>query len=136
MLLRPNPIQSNEPLEPVQVGWLAGIIDGESWLGLKIEPNRKRYPVLQVEMTDYPTLVRVHDMLKRFGSPRWTNLPARGHSRPAYRVTLRRPESIIALLDTVQPHLVTKRSAARMARLAALNNIKLRKLGRSEQEAA
>ena len=123
-----SPIRSKKPLTAHEIGWLAGIVDGEGSLYLKLESNRKRYPVLQVEMTDYSTLVQVYNLLKRFGTPRWLNIPARNRTRnrPAYRVTLRRPESILAFLGTVGKHLVTKRPQAATAKQAARNNIHLR----------
>jgi hypothetical protein len=124
---RLNPVESRVPLTTEQAAWLAGLIDGEGWLGLKLERNRRRYPVLQIEMTDYETLVVAHRYLKTFGSPSWTNIPARARRhKPSYRVTLRRPESILAMLKVVGPYLVTKRGAAKTARLAAHNNMRLR----------
>jgi hypothetical protein len=118
-------------------GWLAGIVDGEGCLYLKLESNRRRYPVLQVEMTDYRTLVRVNDLLKPFGKPRWTNIPARhpGYA-PAYRVTLRRPESILRFLDAIGPYLVTKAAHVHTMRLAARNNIILREKRLARQKEA
>jgi hypothetical protein len=111
-----------------QKGWLAGIIDGEGCLYLKMEKNRKRYPVVQIEMTDYRTLARIHTLLTRFGQPRWTNVKSRHVKyRPAYRVTLRRPESVLRLLNSVGRHLVTKAHAAETLREAALNNIAMRR---------
>jgi hypothetical protein len=119
-----------------ETGWLAGIVDGEGCLYLKLESNRKRYPVLQVEMTDYRTLVRVNDLLKPFGTPRWTNIPARAHRRhPAYRVVLRRPECILRFLDAIGPYLVTKAPHVHTMRLAAEKNIRLREKRIAKQRA-
>ena len=99
-----------EKLESWQLGYIAGIIDGEGCIRLKKGKNIVA-PEIQVTMTNINCIALLHKMTgvgKAFYEKR--NQPK--HWKQVYRwVTWRRVE-IYLLLKAIQPYLVVKREHA------------------------
>ena len=48
--------------DPLQVAWLAGILEGEGWFG-----RIKGYPIIEINMTDLDVIERVADLFGAIG---------------------------------------------------------------------
>jgi predicted nucleic acid-binding Zn ribbon protein len=109
---RPDPIDLLGSMQADQLGWVAGIIEGEGNFGL----NRRKYRdmtyingVVQVSMTD-------EDMVRRLRE--WTGIgrvsgphcpPSRGKNKPHWAWHVTRWVEIDALIDTLWPYLGNRR---------------------------
>jgi hypothetical protein len=106
-------------LTEAQIGWLAGILDGEGNLQLCLNGQHLR-PVVVVLTNTNPLLIQaVVDLLTKAGlhhrvqnlskSPRW-----RKEWKPAWSVAVGRIDDMKAFLTMVEPHLVGKKEQAQI----------------------
>ncbi len=92
--------------KPMRMGWVAGIIEGEGWIGV----HGNGLPVVQVVMTDKDVIDRIHE---------WTAIGnVITQSRPTvtgktvYRWSVTKRDDAGALLDALLPLLGKRRSKA------------------------
>lgn len=98
---------------PVRLGWLAGIIEGEGWIG-----NRNGRPTIQVIMTDEDVVRRVHEWSGGLGTVVGPSTP-KDQRKPywSWRITAR--DDAAAFIATISPYLGARRRARAQAVLAA-----------------
>lgn len=93
-----------------QRGWLAGILDGEGWIGID---KRSKRITIQVNNTDCK-MIEVLAFL--CGGNCYAGKKAKNEKwKQQYVWVLSRRENVVALLNSILPLLVTKRNAAERA---------------------
>lgn len=92
-------------MKPVDIGWLAGIIDGEGTITLLARgAPRFRQPTLSVTSTDLPILARLRNLVGGNIS-RHTRRNLRRHWRAAWIWKLNGAGVVLAVLRLVVDHL-------------------------------
>ena len=97
-------------LSDAQKGWIAGILDGEGWVGCD---KRSRRITIQVNNTDLKMIAALQLMCG--GSKYPSKKPRNDKWRQQYVWVLSRRENVLNLLTSVYPYLITKREAANRA---------------------
>jgi hypothetical protein len=104
------------PLSPVQVGWLAGILDGEGSFKATIScngaPTNKARLGVRVRMCNEKPPQRCFE-LTGIGHLRPAGFTKARIPRPIYEWEVGRREDVCALLEVVEPHLTAKSGQAR-----------------------
>jgi hypothetical protein len=95
----------------LRLGWIAGLIEGEGWLG--IQPPAR--PTVQVITTDHDVVLRLHE---------WSGVgnvsgPHAGTNKPTYRWVVTKREDAGRLLEAILP-LLAERRAERARDIIAL----------------
>ena len=97
-------------LSDAQKGWIAGILDGEGWIGCD---KRSQRITIQVNNTCRKMVDALHCMC---GGSCYTPRPPKNEKhKQSYVWALSRRENVLNLLTTVYPFLITKRGAAERA---------------------
>lgn len=113
-------------MDAYDVGWLAGIIDGEGSAVLvqgsavrKTDGRRPISPRVLMCVTDFHILHKYTTLLTQWGV-RYTYIPqyvdTRGDRTGKITVTVHRIDSVITLLDIIIPHLSLKKERAQLVR--------------------
>jgi hypothetical protein len=105
-----------------EIGWLAGFIDGEGWIGWHNskrqrpgrEPWIEKYPIVTIYQSDKPVLELIRALLgfgkvyqiKRYKSSSWA------HKKTPYRLMFSSKQSR-QLLVLIEPYLIVKRQKVR-----------------------
>lgn len=103
----PEPIRPLA-LEPTDAAWIAGILDGEGYLGI-VGTTASYGPRIAVLNTNHPMIDHLC-ALTGVGTVGFRK--ARGNKRPAWVWKLDRREHVAALLLAALPYLITKREQA------------------------
>lgn len=90
------------PIRPVDVGYVAGIIDGEGWM------LAAPWPTVAVKMTDEDVIRRLQALT---GVGNVTGPRIRAGRKPIWQWTVSRSRDVAALLMTVYPLLGQRRQA-------------------------
>ena len=110
-------------IRDIELGWLAGIIDGEGCItaGLK---NRGRSNVsvgsvecrITVQANSGAMIAKICNLLDitDIGYALELNRKVKGGTRPAHRVVVRRKAEVMKLLSLITPHLVVKAAEAEL----------------------
>lgn len=115
----------NPQVTDSELGWLAGIIDGEGWLGMSLETEHwyregknTRQKSIKVEIKivncDPAIVERSADIIRRIGvNPymRHGNRHATKNKRPIYEVSTKRLVSVQRVLREVRNHLTGNKQA-------------------------
>jgi hypothetical protein len=109
----------------IEIGWLAGIIDGEGWIGMSLETEhfyRKGYNTRQksvkveikVVNTDPAIIVQTAMIMRKLGvNPYLRSSSRTGEKRDVYEASIKRMAPVQRVLQVIQPHLVgTKQQRA------------------------
>ena len=99
-------IHSYNHLSDSQKGWIAGILDGEGWIGTD---KRSKRITIQVNNTDTKMLNQLHSLC---GGNRYKGKAAHGNYRQQHIWVLSRRNNVVTLLNSVFPYLITKRDTA------------------------
>lgn len=96
-------------LAPVDLGWVAGIIEGEGSISIRFGPKNAHWVVIRVAMTDRDVVERLHRVV---GCGRLTSVPAR---RPRcltqYQWSLAARSQTEGLMRLLLPLMGTRRAA-------------------------
>ena len=93
-------------MTPELCGYVAGIIDGEGWIGT-VKNRNTRLPCLQVRMTDQDVVQRVADAI---GCSVQRTTRGAAHHQPLYQIDVRGAKAL-DLLDNLYPLLGARRRA-------------------------
>lgn len=115
----------NQQATDIELGWLAGIIDGEGWLGVSIETEHwyrvdkhTREKSIKVEVkvvnTDPAIVVRTAEIMRKIGVNPYLRHGNRTLKKtPVYEVSIKRLAPVQRLLLVIRDHLVgTKQQRA------------------------
>ena len=83
----------NQQVSPAEIGWLAGIFDGEAYIGFNIEKRKQRGPneppisqhvkmQIKVTNTDYTIVEKTWDICKRLGANMYKKYDLSNHHLP------------------------------------------------------
>lgn len=101
-----HPLCDYSGLSESQKGWIAGIIDGEGWIGID---KRSRRATIQVNNT-CPAMI---DQLFRYcGGSIYPTKRKQPHHKDVWTWVLSRRANVIGLLAVIGPFLVAKKEAA------------------------
>lgn len=101
------------------IGWTAGIIDGEGWIGIRVIKKRsdttsgnvKFTPTIEVQNTDFPMIKKLHELWGGyFGEHREQRL----NWKNTYR-WIAGSNTLLLILNACLPYLITKREQAELA---------------------
>lgn len=114
-------------MDDVDIGWLAGIIDGEGSISMTITNKRVYTPWVTIYNTDEKIILKVQSLLESIGVSKPVHKFGRKnpHHKPSYHIQISKHAEIKLLLDLVVPHLSGKRERAEImlefvnARIAA-----------------
>lgn len=104
----------NQQVTLAELGWLAGIIDGEGYIGLRpMHDNRKgpEYvvygPELHISNTDEAIILKAADICRRLGSNAYIrHSPMNGRvKKDQYRLQTRRMTQTLLILKPVLPYM-------------------------------
>jgi len=108
----------NQQATDIELGWLAGIIDGEGWLGMTLSKNHRGAPTsirrtitVKVEMkvnnTDEAIITKTASILKKLGiNPSIRILPLYSDKKKAiYEVGTKHMKTIEILINAVRDYL-------------------------------
>jgi len=98
-----------------EIGWLAGIFDGEGWVG--VYRSGKSYGAyLGVSNTDREMITRIFRLVGNRGRI-YDKMPKNypDHWAPYYEWRCHKRDDILAILTVLQPHLTTKAVRAGLA---------------------
>jgi len=123
-LKKPSRISSNpspEKFTDIQLGYIAGLIDGEGTISIYVNRKGKRKKIflsrgIWIRMTHFETISVIKELLKRNGfnpvylCERHLN---RKH-RPTHAIYLYRSNEILSLLKVIELMLITKKEQARL----------------------
>jgi len=116
-------------MKPEQLGWVAGIIEGEgsiSTTAVQKIGNVYIYPLIKVTMTDEDMVRRLHEWtgLGRVSGP--FSPPSRGDNKPHWDWNVNRIAHVEALLTAIWPFLGERRreQAARLRGRVAERTLK------------
>lgn len=83
-------------ISTLDIAWLAGIVEGEGWIGVVRHHNRKnKYPIVAVQMTDKDVIEKVSRLFKT--SVRSSTIPS-GKVAYSFRVEGHRAAELIMTL--------------------------------------
>lgn len=111
--------------DPIDIGWMAGILDGEGSIVLvqnsavrKSDGRRSVMPRIYMAVTDFEILERYTQILSKWGiAYTYTTLKYNvesGDWSPKVNVNIHRHDAVIKLLEIVLPHLTTKKARAEL----------------------
>lgn len=109
----------NQQVTLVELGWLAGIIDGEGYIGLRLDDQKGREfrsirPEIHICNTEEIIVLTANDIMKRLGVNGYIRASkGRKGVKDNYRVTIKRMSQAVILLKAVEPFLIgSKRERA------------------------
>lgn len=107
-----DPIALIAQMQPYQLGWVAGIIEGEGSIttsSVMRIGNLYIYPLIIVAMTDEDTIRRLAEWTRvgRVSGP--FRPPSRGTNKPHWTWSVNKMADVEALLDAIWPLLGTRR---------------------------
>lgn len=112
----------NQQASDFEIGWLAGIIDGEGYLGIT-KVNRKDrkspncvYTDLQITNTDTQIVERCASIIRKLGVNPYVlekthNVKLNPQWKTSYNICLRKFSDIVKILEAVYPHLGGEKQA-------------------------
>ena len=109
----------NQQATPAELGWLAGILDGEGYIALAMRRQRghKNYiSCIEISNTEPNLLLKVRDITARLG----VNLhvkerkPAKNGNRMVFKLECHRFPGVKAILDATLPYLTCKAKRAKL----------------------
>lgn len=96
-----------------EIGYVAGIIDGEGNIGLNIMESRGVYPVLQISNSSLELCEWLRNRLGGHISKRkWHK--GNDNWKPGYTLCINSPSRMRNILPLVEPFLIVKRNQARL----------------------
>lgn len=97
-------------MEPFELGWVVGIVEGEGWFG--VVDGR---PKVTVSMTDEDTVRRLEEVTG-LGHVRGPVIPTDGIRKPYWSWNISARDGAATFLERIHPHM----SARRRKRIAAI----------------
>ena len=98
----------------IEIGWLAGMIDGEGYLGFQAYKTRNNHRSVSVELsitnTDEQMILRLQNILQRIGvNPYINNSTYKIKHKPTHKnvwkIVLHRMNKVLKVLEIVNPYL-------------------------------
>lgn len=103
-------------VSPVDVGWLAGIFDGEGSISLDRRGVWRR-PCLSVSSTDLEILESIRELLGGSITIVRESRQRKPHWKQAYRWASNGSQKVLRILETIHPHLRCPKKRARAKHL-------------------
>lgn len=109
-----NVEMGNQQATQIEIGWLAGIIDGEGYIGLQTYKTRNRHPSVSAEMfisnTDEKIILKAQKIIQKMGvNPyiRVNNYKLKNNPthKIAWIVVVHRMNKLIRVLEVISPYL-------------------------------
>lgn len=124
-----NLLNGNEmkPMDPGDLGYLAGIFDGEGW----IVTNRKTAVSLNIAMTDFDVIYKLHDQTG-IGSIEGPFTTKKG-KKLQLKWVVRKQEELTQLLHLIMPFLCERRNVRAHEALEILNEQKIERERRGRE---
>jgi hypothetical protein len=98
----------------LQLGWIAGIVDGEGWIGLNSSTSSKTYVDVRIAVTS-TTVAMQNALLKLTGlGTVHDQKPAKPNHRPQFTWRVQSALNVGAFLEVVSPYLLIKRAVAKV----------------------
>ena len=113
----------NQQVTLAELGWLAGIIDGEGYIGLCPQHDLRRNsdhrvrPELHISNTDEAIILKAHDIIKRMGVNAYIRAAKANTNvkKDQYRLTVLRMSQALSVLKPCLPYLTgDKQERARL----------------------
>ena len=104
----------NQQVTQIEIGWLAGFVDGEGYIGIseyKTRHNRISYScAIQVSNTDEAMIFKAQKIVQKIGVNPYIRTHGYGErnkpkSKIVYVLVIHRMNKIIPVLETINPHL-------------------------------
>lgn len=102
----------NQQATLAELGWLAGIIDGEGWLGMTVCNDRRRVnglqvkPELKINNCDEEIISKTYLILRKLGiNPYRRSMKVPGIHRMVYEVATKNMTNLIKVISPVYPYL-------------------------------
>jgi len=104
----------NQQVTQIEIGWLAGMIDGEGYLGFQVYKTRNNHRSITVELsisnTDEQMILRLQNILQRIGVNPYINnstykLKHKPTHKNVWKVVLHRMNKVLKVLEIVNPYL-------------------------------
>jgi hypothetical protein len=114
----------NQQATQIEIGWLAGFIDGEGYIGIQGYKTRNRHSsyscAIQISNTDEAMILKAQQIIQKMGINPYIRTHGYGErnkpkSRIVYVLIVHRMSGIIKVLDIVAPYLTgTKKERAKL----------------------
>lgn len=104
-----------ERLSDFEIGWLAGVFDGEGYVGLSVNTtNRSIYPACKVTSTHLAFIQEVERLTKIIGIEYsfYERNPKQKNHSTSWTVDIRTCKRVKILIDVLLPHLILKKPHA------------------------
>jgi hypothetical protein len=104
----------NQQVTHIEIGWLAGFIDGEGYIGISEYKTRRRHPsyscALQISNTDEKMIQKAQGIIKKIGVNPYIRTHGHGvrdmpKSKIVWVLIVHRMNKLIPILEIVNPHL-------------------------------
>lgn len=110
----------NQQATEAELGWLAGIIDGEGTITIQRRMRKNKYPEYEpricITNTDTDIIFKCDELFRKLGISPYHQVPNDGkHNKlPIYEIRITRLAYIKILLDYMVSYLVGKKSQAKL----------------------
>lgn len=104
----------NQQVTQLEIGWLAGFVDGEGYIGISEYKTRRRHPsyscALQISNTDEAMILRAQNIIQRLGVNPYIRIHGHGlrnkpKSKIVWVLVVHRMNKLIRILEVIIPHL-------------------------------
>jgi hypothetical protein len=101
-------------LEPSELGWLAGMWDGEGTCGIHFRLNKgnpRYFPFARLGNTHKPTTERFLELVRQlgcYGAELYPASPATVRNKPSWQVSIHKVDDIICFGKAIIPFSITK----------------------------
>jgi len=112
----------NQQATEYELGWVAGIVDGEGWLGFTVftDPRRANGTQVKCELrivnTDPEIIAKSEDIFRKMGiNPYMRTRLQKGINRPVHECATKNMTNLLKILPKIEPYLVgNKKQRARL----------------------
>jgi hypothetical protein len=104
----------NQQVTQLEIGWLAGFVDGEGYIGIGEYKTRRRHPsyscALQISNTDEAMILKAQAIIQKMGVNPYIRTHGHGvrnkpKSKIVWVLVVHRMNKLIPVLELINPHL-------------------------------
>lgn len=109
-----QPEMDNQQATQIEIGWLAGIIDGEGYLGFQVYKTRNRHQSISTELsvtnTDEQIIIKAQKIMLKIGVNPYINMSSyKMKNNPTHKntwkIVVHRLSTVLKVLEVVNPYL-------------------------------
>lgn len=109
-----QPEMGNQQATQIEIGWLAGIIDGEGYLGFQVYKTRNHHQSISTELsvvnTDEQIIIKAQKIMLKIGVNPYINMSSyKMKNKPTHKntwkIVVHRLNTVLKVLEVVNPYL-------------------------------